>query len=199
MLIKENGSSFSFNFFTTQQLSTSNFGFKIHSSNDTSLVYRLYVDSVSFIEYTYTLPADSYMMDYNVRMVGMNRHIPRKEKFLDLEWEMDVPRQEKGYDNEKNYSTIVYKFPNSKSVEDLGLRKAEANEDIRTKINWFAFQQQFFSAILVAKENFNSGILSYSFYPAEDPDRNLMHCKANVQIPYNVGEEVNIKIVRCRF
>lgn len=192
MLIKERGSNFSLNFFTNQQLSTSNFGFKLHSSSDTSLVYRLYVDSLSFIEYTYTLPAESYMLDYNVRMVGMNKHIPKKEKFIDLEWEVDVPRQEKGYDNEKNYSTIVYKFPNSKSVEDLGLRKAEANEDVRTKINWFAFQQQFFSAILVAGENFNSGILSYSFYPEEDPDKNLMHCTAKMQIPYNEGEEINI-------
>ena len=45
MLIKENGSNFSLNFFTNQQLSTSNFGFKLHSSNDTSVVYRLYVDN----------------------------------------------------------------------------------------------------------------------------------------------------------
>ncbi len=194
MLFKEKGSNLSLNFFTNQQISTSNFGFNLYSSDDTSLVYRLYIDQDSFVEFKYTLPAESYMMDFNIRLVDMNRHIPRNISFLDIEWGIDMPRQEKGYDNEKNYSTIVYKFPNSKSVEDLGLRKDNATEEIRTKVNWFAFQQQFFSAIMVAKENFNSGILSYVVYPEGDPDNNLMRCNAIVQVPYLDSPEINIPL-----
>jgi len=194
MLVKEKGSNLSINFFTNQQLSTSSFGFNLYSSDDTSLVYRLYIDPESFIEYKYTLPADSYMMNFNIRMVGMNRHIPRNISFLDIEWSSDMPRQEKGYDNEKNYSTVVYKFPNSTSVEDLGLRKDNATEEVRTKVNWFAFQQQFFSAIMVAKENFNSGLLSYVIYPEGDPDNNLMRCNAVMQVPYTDSPEINIPL-----
>lgn len=194
MLFKEKRSNLSLNFFTNQQLSTSNFGFNLYSSDDTSLVYRLYIDRESFVEYRYTLPAESYMMDFNIRLVGMNKHIPRNISFLDLEWSIDMPRQEKGYDNEKNYSTIVYKFPNSKSVEDLGLRKDNATEEVRTKVNWFAFQQQFFSAIMVAKENFNSGLLSYVVYPEGDPDNNLMRCNAIMQVPYVDSPEINIPL-----
>jgi len=192
MLIKEKGSNFSLNFFADQQLSTSNFGFDLYSSDANSLVYRLYLDSLSYIEYNYTLPDESNMLDLNINMVGMNRHIPRNMAYLDLEWFVDVPRQEKGYDNEKNYSTVVYKDPNSSSVEDLGLRKDDASEDVRTRVNWVAFQQQFFSAILVAKDNFNSGILSYKVYPEDNPDRNLMSCSANMQVPYSEGESFKI-------
>ncbi len=191
-LIKDNGSKFSLNFFTNQQLSTSNFGFDLYLKTDNSLVYRLAFDKASFIEYTYILPPDSYMMDLEVRMVGMNSHIPRNNSYLDLEWNVDLPRQEKGYDNEKNYSTVVYKFPNSTSVEDLGLRKDEASTDIRTRVNWVAFQQQFFSAIIVADESFTSGLLSYLVYPEEDPDRKLMHCTANMKIPYSDSPEISI-------
>jgi YidC/Oxa1 family membrane protein insertase len=194
MLFKEKRSNLSLNFFTNQQLSTSNFGFNLYSSDDTSLVYRLYIDKESFVEYRYTLPAESYMMNFNIRLVGMNRHIPRNISFLDIEWSIDMPRQEKGYDNEKNYSTIVYKFPNSKSVEDLGLRKDNATEEVRTKVNWFAFQQQFFSAIMVAKDNFNSGLLSYVIYPEGDPDNNLMRCNAIMQVPYADSPEINIPL-----
>ncbi|HBZ26040.1 MAG TPA: membrane protein insertase YidC, partial [Rikenellaceae bacterium] len=194
MLFKEKRSNLSLNLFTNQQLSTSNFGFSLYSSDDTSLVYRLYIDRESFVEYRYTLPAESYMMDFNIRLVGMNKHIPRNISFLDLEWSIDMPRQEKGYDNEKNYSTIVYKFPNSKSVEDLGLRKDNATEEVRTKVNWFAFQQQFFSAIMVAKDNFNSGLLSYVVYPEGDPDNNLMRCNAIMQVPYVDSPEINIPL-----
>lgn len=194
LITKEKGSRFALRLFTNQDLYTSNFAFDLTSSTDTSVVYRLYLDSLSFIEYTYILPETGYMLDYNVRLSGMNRHIPRNTTNLDIEWTLDMPRQEKGYDNEKNYSTVVYKFPNSKSVEDLGLRKDDATEEIRTKVNWFAFQQQFFSAILVAKDNFNSGRLAYDVYPENDPERNLMRCTAIMQVPYSDSPEYNIPL-----
>lgn len=194
MLIKDKGSEFSLNFYAGQQLSTKNFGFDIYSSSDTSLVYRLYIDEISYLEYEYTLPKESYMVDLNIKMVELGRHIPRNQAFIDLEWDVDVPRQEKGYNNEKNYSTVVYKFPNSTSVEDLGLRKDNSSEDVRTRVSWVAFQQQFFSAILVAKDNFNSGLISYNMYPEEDPDRNLMNCNAIMQVPYSGEESVNIPL-----
>lgn len=194
LITKEKGSRFALRLFTNQDLYTSNFAFDLTSYTDTSVVYRLYLDSLSFIEYTYILPETGYMLDYNVRLSGMNRHIPRNTTNLDIEWTLDMPRQEKGYDNEKNYSTVVYKFPNSKSVEDLGLRKDDATEEIRTKVNWFAFQQQFFSAILVAKDNFNSGRLAYDVYPENDPERNLMRCTAIMQVPYSDSPEYNIPL-----
>lgn len=194
MLVKEKGSEFTLNFYAGQQLSTKNFGFDLHSSSDTSLVYRLYIDSISYVEYAYTLPKEGYMVDLNINMVELGRHIPRNQAFIDLEWFLDVPRQEKGYNNEKNYSTIVYKFPNSTSVEDLGLRKDKSSEDVRTRVNWVAFQQQFFSAILVAQDNFNSGLISYNMYPEDDPERNLMNCTAIMQLPYSGEESVNIPL-----
>ncbi|MEN6619309.1 MAG: membrane protein insertase YidC [Rikenellaceae bacterium] len=191
-LIKEKSSKFSLIFFTNQQLSTSDFAFTKAESTDSSLTYRLFLDSTSFIEYQYTLPKNSNLLSFNVRLVGMGKHIPRNLTTLDLNWSLDLPRLEKGYENEKNYSTVVYKFPNSTGVEDLGLRKNNSEKDIRTKLKWFAFQQQFFSAILVAKDNFNGGLLNYRFYPLEDPDGNLMHCEAKMQVSYNEAGEVNI-------
>jgi YidC/Oxa1 family membrane protein insertase len=193
-MTKEKGSRLSLRLFTNQDIYTSNFAFDLASRTDTTVVYRLYLDSLSFIEYTYTLPEKGFMVDLNVRLSGMNRHIPRNTTNLDLEWTLDMPRQEKGYDNEKNYSTVVYKFPNSKSVEDLGLRKDNATEEIRTKVNWFSFQQQFFSAIMVAKDNFNGGNLTYDVFPEGDPERNLMRCTAKMQLSYTDAPEVNIPL-----
>lgn len=194
MLIKEKGSNFALSFYAGQQLSTSNFGFDLYSSTANSVVYRLYVDTTSYIEYNYILPQESYMVDLNIKVVGMSNHIPRNMSFMDLEWFVDVPRQEKGYNNEKNYSTVVYKFPNSTSVEDLGLRKDNSTEDIRTRVSWVAFQQQFFSAILVAQDNFTSGLLSYTMYPQDNPDKNLMKCTASMQISYSGEESVTIPL-----
>ncbi len=191
-LIKEKASKFAVDFYTDQQISTSDFNFSKVSQTDSSLVMRLQFGENAYIEHIYTLPAESYMMDFNIRMVGMNRYISRNVSQLAIDWRVDIPRLERGYDNEKNYSTIAYKFPGDDAVEDLGLRKAESSEDITTKVEWFAFQQQFFSAIMVAKDDFSSGDLSYKFYGASDKDMRLMDCRANMLVDYSGADVVDI-------
>ena len=191
-LMRQKASNLSIDFFTDQQLSTSDFNFTKVSSNDTSLVMRLNFANNAYIEHIYTLPKDSYLMDFKVRMIGMNKYISKNVSQLGVDWKMTIPRLEKGFDNEKNYSTIAYKYPNDKSVDDLGLRKDEASEEIKTKIEWFAFQQQFFSAIMVADNSFLSGKLAYQFAPATNPDKDLMYCTANMQVPYMSADVVEI-------
>ena len=194
MIIKDGGSNLSLDLYANEQLSTANFGFTKNYSSGNSVSYRLYIDQTSYIEYNYILPEDSYMLDLNIRMVGMNSRIPRNVTMLDLSWTLDVPRQEKGYQNEKNYSTISYMFPNSGSAENLGRRRDSGSEQIRTKVNWFSFQQQFFSAILVAKDNFGGGDLGFTMYPETDPSGNLMRCTANMLVPYSAGQDVSIPL-----
>lgn len=183
-LMKRNASNFNIDFFTDQQINTSDFTFTPVSKSDTTVVMRLSFAEDAYVDYSYTLPPDSYLIDFNVKMVGMNRYISRNVSQLGVAWSMDIPRLEKGYDNEKNYSTVVYKFPKESSVEDLGLRKESSETSIPTKLEWFAFQQQFFSAIMVAPDNFTSGRLGYKVYPKEDVAQNLMACSANMEVPY---------------
>lgn len=183
-LMKRNASTFNIDFFTDQQINTSDFTFTPVSKSDTTVVMRLSFAEDAYVDYSYTLPPDSYLIDFKVKMVGMNRYISRNVSQLGVAWNMDIPRLEKGYDNEKNYSTVVYKFPKESSVEDLGLRKESSETSIPTKLEWFAFQQQFFSAIMVAPDNFTSGRLGYKVYPKEDVAQNLMACSANMEVPY---------------
>lgn len=191
-LMKENASRFTVDFYTDQQLSTADFTFTKVSMTDTSLVMRLNFDGSSYIDHIYTLSKGSYLVDFKMKMVGMNKYISKNVSQLAVDWKMNLPRLERGYENEKNYSTIDYKFPNENSVEDLGLRSSEATEDIKTKVEWFAFQQQFFSAILLAENDFTSGVLSYEVFPETNPDKNLMACEANMQVGYNAADEVTI-------
>ena len=192
-LMRDNASSnFSIDFFTDQQLSTSDFNYTKVAQTDTSLVMRLLFADNAYIDHIYTLSPDSYMVNFNLQMVGMNKYISKNVSKLGVDWKMMMPRLEKGYDNERNYSTIDYKFPKEYNVENLGLRKESAKEELTTKVEWFAFQQQFFSAILLAENNFSQGDLSYNFMPQTDADRNLMACAANMQVDYTSADVVNI-------
>ena len=188
-LVRKGASQFAVDFYTDQQISTADFNFTKVAQSDTSLVFRLPFGENAYVEHEYILTPDEYMVDFNLRMVGMDKYISRKSGVA-VDWNLDIPRLERGYENEKNYSTIAYKFPGDEKVEDLGLRKADSKEDISTKVEWFAFQQQFFSAIMMAKNDFESGKLSYKFYDASDADMRLMDCNAEMTVEYTAAPVV---------
>ncbi len=188
-LMRKGASQFAIDFYTDQQISTADFNFTKVAQSDSSLTFRLPFGENAYIEHEYVLNPDEYMVDFNLRMVGMDRYISRKSGVA-VDWNLDIPRLERGYENEKNYSTIAYKFPGDENVEDLGLRKADSKEDISTKVEWFAFQQQFFSAIMLAKNDFESGKLSYKFYDVSDEDLRLMDCNAEMNLEYSAAPVV---------
>lgn len=196
-LMKEDYSTFGLQLYTDQYINTGDFTYETVVSNDSTLVMRLYFSDTAYIEHCYSLPAGSYLVDFDVHMVNMDRHIPRNASQFEIAWNMDVPRLEKGYKNEQNYSTVDYKYPGDvKKVENLGLmrgsRSGGQHEDVTTRIEWFAFQQQYFSAILRADDNFESGNLSLKFYPETDPERRLMACSAFTLVQYDAGADVTV-------
>ncbi len=193
-LMKQNASNLGIEFYSDFHrafLKSNAFTYTKISQSDTSIVFRLSFAQDAYVDHIYTLSADSYMLDFNVKMVGMDKYVRNGSQML-VDWNMDIPRLEKGYDNEKNYSSIFYKFPNEEDVEDLGFRNAESNSSLSTKVEWFAFQQQFFSAIMLAQNSFTQGDLAYKFYPDTDPDKNLMACSAKMQVEFAASSEVSI-------
>ena len=122
------------------------------------------------------------LMGLDVRMSGLTE---ARQSYVNFNWDLLMPRFEKGYDNEKNYSTVVYKYPGEEGVESLGLRKASSEEDISTKVQWVAFQQQFFSAILMNSDSFDGGGKLAMKFCSEDEymaGRRLMDCHAELSV-----------------
>lgn len=188
-LIKENYSKFALVFFTDQRLETSNFNFVKSSQTDTSIAFQLPLSGGAYIEYNYSLSPDSYLVDFNVVTKGLDKVIPKNANQIELDWNLKISRFEKGYDNEKNYSTLSYKYPGDASVDNLGFRKKESSKNITTKLSWFSFQQQFFSAILVSDNNFSGADLSYHFFEEDNPDNDLFVCNANASLEYLPQDE----------
>lgn len=180
VLLSQDKSNFDLEINANQWISTKDLYFQTVSHSDSDLSLRLYFDEDSYIQSTYSLSEGSYMLSYNVRFVNMEGILDRRTTQMTLNWDLDVPRLEKGFENEKNYSTVAYRYSGSDDVKSLGLRKDSANESFAANVSWFAFQQQFFSAILVADNGFSGGSISNKFYTAED--RSLMHSKAEMLV-----------------
>ena len=191
MLIPAGASELNFNIYAGESLDTKDFVFDVAELNDTSVVMRLPFANGGYIQQKYTLGQDSYMLRNELSFVGMDAIIPRKVSSMDLSWKADIPRLEKGYKNEKQYSRIDYYIDGDKSPEDIGNGK-NATKRLEAGFQWVAFQQQFFSAILTAPQGFESGDLALDYYEEEDESHNLMACSAKMRTPLNINGNTTI-------
>ncbi len=189
-LFNEGGYSFSANVYAGQYIRTGDFNFRIESATDSSVVFRLPFSDGGYIGQEYVLHKDSYVVDNTLSFVGM-RSIPRNVSSIDLDWSVIVPRMERGYKNEAQYSKLdFYQSGDNKPVE-MG-RSRNAGKRVNSRVSWFAFQQQFFSTIIRAKDEFSSGELNVAFFPQDDESHNLMHCTADMRADFRPGQDFNI-------
>ena len=191
MLIPAGASELNFNIYAGESLDTKDFVFDVAELNDTSVVMRLPFANGGYIQQKYTLGQDSYMLRNELSFVGLDAIIPRKVSSMDLSWKADIPRLEKGYKNEKQYSRIDYYIDGDKSPEDIGNCK-NATKRLEAGFQWVAFQQQFFSAILTAPQGFESGDLALDYYEEDDASHNLMACSAKMRTPLNINGNTTI-------
>ena len=191
MLIPAGASELNFNIYAGESLDTKDFVFDVAELNDTSVVMRLPFANGGYIQQKYTLGQDSYMLRNELSFVGLDAIIPRKVSSMDLSWKADIPRLEKGYKNEKQYSRIDYYIDGDKSPEDIGNGK-DATKRLEAGFQWVAFQQQFFSAILTAPQGFESGDLALDYYEEDDASHNLMACSAKMRTPLNINGNTTI-------
>jgi YidC/Oxa1 family membrane protein insertase len=157
--------------YNNAQINTRNFNFSYEvsggpewSGGETSktVTMRLPVDSLAAVEFVYIIPRDDYMLDYRVNFVGMQDMLSTQTSF-DIEWGNTALQNEKGFDNENRYTTIAYRYPGTKKIEELGQPRGGSSkeENEPNSVQWVAFKQQFFSSILIAGDNFQGAKMGY--------------------------------------
>ena len=136
----------------------------------------------SFIEYSYTLYPDSYFIDFNIRMVGMDAY---RTDNIQLAWQIFSPQQEKGRLNEENYTNLNYRYYQG-DVEKFKPRSKKEIQDITetTKIHWVGFKQQFFSSVILANTApFEGGYMVTERLPETLP--HIGRFAAELSVPYD--------------
>ncbi|MEE4177159.1 MAG: membrane protein insertase YidC [Bacteroides sp.] len=145
----------------------------VEGNDSTAFSMRLYTEahtpeSPSYIEYFYGLKGDDYMVDFHINFVGMQPVIANNTTFLNLDWHMLMPRQEKSLKNERNNTTLYYKYA-SDDVERLRETR-DSEERLPTSIRWVSFKQQFFSAALISQRGFDNGDVSSKMVEETDEE-----------------------------
>ena len=152
---------------------------------------RLIASDGKYLEYKYTLSYNSFLVGFEVNTKGLSNVITTNSNYLNFNWNIDVPRQEKKSQyGEDNYTTIYYKYMDE-AVDNISKGKS-ASESLRTKTKWISFKQLFFSSAIIADESFPSADIK-TVLTKEDP-RYLGNFNADIALPYEGKDSESIKM-----
>ena len=185
-LIRPEMSRYDIRLYACENINTTDFNFEVVEHSDSVLVMRLPFSNGGYIQQRYALSADSYSLYNELSLVGLDGIIPRNVSMLDIDWNIVIPRLEKGYRYEKQYSMLDYYFTGDEKPEQIA-RGKDDSERVDTKVKWFAFQQQFFSAIMTATNEFASADFAVKYFNEDDPSKNLMACSAKLRSDFNIA------------
>ena len=190
-LLQEGKSELGYIVYAPTAVDTRKFNFQVTETTDSTVVMRLPFSGGGYIEQRYSLLPDSYSVNETLSLVGMGHLIPRNVSSIDVDFSATIGRMEKGYKNETQYSRLNYYVPDDKKPANIGNgRKGEKR--FNNNIEWFAFQQQFFSAIMRAPGNFSYGEFKIDFVPKESDSGDLMNCSALLRADITPGERVDV-------
>ena len=164
--------------------------------NGNEIAMRAYADDINgqrdenrYLEFVYTLQDDNYMLDFDLRTVGLKDVIANNINYMDLNWQVDLLQHEKDVDRFIN-TTVYYKPMNENDVDRVNDRK-NREETINSSINWVSFKERFFCNVLVAKNGFSSAKLSVNTEKGKKNPKYLKTMASSVEIPYDFNAEVN--------
>lgn len=114
-----------------------------------SLTLRLPLASGS-LDIDYTLRPDAYMVDMVIRANGIANLFAPSMRTLDISWTDRARQLEKGFDFENRYACIRYHRTDGKT-KNLS-ETSDQEKDIEEALDWVAFKNQFFSAVLISQQ-----------------------------------------------
>ena len=109
------------------------------------------------IVFNYLLGQD-YLLHFTFQANGLSGIFAPNYKAMDIEWNDLARQQEKGFTFENRYTSVTYKEKNS-GTDYLNETSEIIDENIEEQLDWVAFKNQFFSAALIAKDDFAANSL----------------------------------------
>lgn len=196
---------FGFRFFTSDNkaVRTNELYFKPSAEQDvfnatsgrTSVVLRSFAGEDKYIEYTYSLEPESYMVGFDVNFHNLNEVIASNQNKLTLDWKMYLPQQEKGRENEDSFTSVKYKYHEG---EVDGFRERSTKEietsDLPNRLKWVAFKDQFFSSVIIAEDFFLNGSVTSTRLPLSEKYLRLFASEVDVPYTSGVSSDINLQI-----
>ncbi|MDC0119854.1 membrane protein insertase YidC [Flavobacteriaceae bacterium] len=148
-LIKDGNATFNISF-TTQDnriIQTKDLYFEPLTANNDQvevLSMKAKISDSEYLLFEYSLPEDSYMLDFKIKSVGLSGFFnPTQDP--QLQWDLKTIRHSKSVQYENRYTRLNYKFE-----EDKLDKLSDSSDDDATEqaVEWVSYRQHFFSTII---------------------------------------------------
>lgn len=153
-----------------------NLNFMLSGKNTNIVTADLYFTPTNMTDSTVTMTAQAanggavvldyklgkdYMLHMSVQARGLAGVFAPNYKEMDIEWSDKCRQQEKGFTFENRYASLTYKEKDG-GTDYLSETSEKLDEEIEDPLDWVAFKNQFFSAVLITKDNFAANSLMTS-------------------------------------
>ena len=171
------------------RLSTENELFTpIVSDDGRTVIMRLQSGEEQFIDLIYSLPDNQYMMNFDIRVVGMWEGLhPNSLLHFNINWSQRVRQQERGRTFENRFTRLHYQFYRQ-GVSRMSERRSERIE-VSDPVKWFSFKSQFFTSVMIADRPFSNAIFSSTVL--DDADY-IKLFEAELHAPVNIDIERDV-------
>ena len=151
--------------------------FQATGTSDSTATFTAVAGEGKTITVSYRLGKD-YMLHMQLRASGLQGLFAPNTNTMDIAWEDMCRQQEKGFMFENRYTTLTYHFADggAKNLSETG----EDDKTIDEKTDWIAFKNQFFSAVMIAKSDFEANA-NLKSKPQEKGSGYLKHYNASLK------------------
>lgn len=161
---------------------TSDLYFTPSNVTDKSVTMTAVADEGKTLTLTYTL-GDDYMLHMSLQANGMAGLFSPNYNKMDVDWSDKARQQERGFMFENRYTTLTYHNVEG-GTDHLSEGSEKIDEKIEEAIDWVSFKNQFFSAIIVAKDNFEKDAFMTSI-PQEKGSGYLKQFQAKMKTAFD--------------
>lgn len=141
-------------------ISTADLYFVPSNVTDSTVTFTATAAPGKTVTLAYRLGKD-YMLHMQMAVKGMEGLFAPGTSTMDVNWKDKCRQQEKGFNFENRYATLTYHNVEG-GTDKLSETSQKIDEDIEDSIDWVAFKNQFFSAVMIAKNNFQGHSLMTS-------------------------------------
>ena len=161
---------------------TSDLYFTPSNVTDKSVTMTAVAGEGKTLTLTYTLGND-YMLHMSLQANGMAGLFSPNYNKMDVDWSDKARQQERGFMFENRYTTLTYHNAEG-GTDHLNEGSEKIDEKIEETIDWVSFKNQFFSAIIVSKDNFEKDAFMTSI-PQEKGSGYLKQFQAKMKTAFD--------------
>tara|TARA_B110000211_G_C14075135_1_gene551698 strand:+ start:292 stop:2208 length:1917 start_codon:yes stop_codon:yes gene_type:complete len=122
------------------------------TEGEQSISFKLRSSRDGYIQYTYTLKADEYLVDFDINFSGLEKVVePIDKEDITLNWEQKPASIEKSIKIERQGSSVFW-HSKEDGYDWLSEQTSDDSETAEYSTDWISFKQQFFSTILIVQD-----------------------------------------------